>query len=247
MVEIEKINYEIIISDFNGTNIEFFEREGQFWITSTEIAKALGINTSSVWKIFNRHKTRLEAHSAIVNLAMGDRPRDTRIFDKTACIFIGVRSNSDEAIPFQEWIMDVIDSVVKTGQYIEKTELSPLEALLKQNEALGRMLTNQIEQQKKLAALESKVDNVDTGLKQFEQKYKDEKLITPQTRRKIQDIINQCKVNSGKGWGYFHAKYKKAFGISAYKDISEILGQKIISWMKSNPAFNRYMDLSTLI
>lgn len=238
-----EVKYQISKSNFNDLEVEFLVTpENDFWITSTEIARALNINTSSVWKIYNRHKDVLESHSSIANLDMGDRPRDTRIFDKTGCIFIGIRSNSDEAIPFQEWVLNVIDNIVKKGFHIEKANLSPMEIIQQQNAFIGQVIQAYVDQEKEIKEVKKQLltfnketENVKKEVKNFEKKYEDERVITPQTKRKFQDLVHLCVIRSGHHYAVFHKLYKDEFKISAYKDAPEKLGQKILRWMVEHP------------
>lgn len=223
---------EIIKKDFEANSIKFLKKDDKIWITSSTIARGLGIDRRNVNSIFNNNKELLEPFSRIINLMSRDnRPRDVRVFDKVGFIGICMRSNSPKAVPFQKWALNVIDSIVKTGQYIEKKNLHPLEVLKSQNEAMGKIIEYQLDQNRELEAMKQ-------NLLTFEQKYEDERIITPQTMKQIRDIIQKAHIGTGLHWGTLYKKIFDHFKISNIKNTTEKLGQKIIEWLGGNPPFN---------
>lgn len=237
MTEAESNNYEIITEDFNGKDIEFIKEEDKVWISTRAIANGLEMDKDNVLQIFSNNKDLLNSHSTTMKIiALDNKRRAVRVFDKTAFIWIAVRSNSPKAIPFQEWTINIIDEVVNKGRYIETVEdLNEYDILVKTAILLK-------EQNEKIRLIENQVNSVDSELKEFEQKYDDEKIITPQARRKIKDLIAECVKNSGMHWNNFWPKIWKTFGITTTTDISEKLGQKIIKWIKINPFFEQYLN-----
>lgn len=97
----------------------------------------------------------------------------------------------------------------------------------KQSEMFIKFIEETERQREKLKFIESKVES-------FEQRYEEEKVITPQTKKNIKDFVHDCTMQTGKHWGRFWPKIWKRFGIITTVDISEKLGQEILRWLKEN-------------
>ncbi len=124
MTESVNTNYEIVVRDFNGKSTEFLKKDNQVWVTAQTIASGLGINKYNVLQIFANSKALLEKHSTNMKIiSVDNKRREVRVFNKTAFIWIAVRSNSPIALPFQQWVLNVIDEIMTKGFYFENETL----------------------------------------------------------------------------------------------------------------------------
>ena len=243
MTEADNRNYEIIQKNFDGNEIDFVKREDDIWIT----AEALGVGLEyknpriSIMKLYSSHRDEIEEYSSVIETVTKAGRRETTVFSEMGAYLLIMFSNQSKAKKFRKWVVKVVSEIRKTGSYIEKVD-NPYDLFIKQAENIKQIWIGLKEQNKKLLFIENQVSSVDSELKEFEQKYDDEKIITPQTRRKIKDLIHECVKNSGMHWNNFWPKIWKAFGITTTTDISEKLGQKIIKWIKINPYFKQFLN-----
>ena len=243
MTEAKQPKYEIIPKDFNGNEIDFINKEDDIWITAETVGIGLEYNNprKDVMQLFNRHNDEIEEYSSILNLSTEAGMRKTTVFSEMGAYLLIMFSNQPKAKEFRKWVVGVIKEIRKTGAYTKKVD-DPYDLMVQQADMIKQAFIDLKQQNQKLKLLESHVQSVDSELKDFEQKYDDEKGITPQIRKKIKDLIHECVKNSGLHWNNFWPKIWKAFGITTTTDISEKLGQKIIKWIQLNPYFNQYLN-----
>lgn len=216
-----------IIKHYDSKSIDFIKKEGKMWLTSNTMALGLGINKYNILQIYGNNKELLEPYSTNMKIISVDgKRREVRVFDKIGFIGICIRSNSPKAIPFQKWVLQIIEEIEEKGYYIEKPK-SILELMKKQSEMFIEFIEETERQREKLKFIESKVES-------FEQRYEEEKGIKPQTKKDIKDFVNNCTKLTGLHWGHFWPKIWKRFGISTTTGISEKLGQEILKWLKEN-------------
>ena len=241
MTQADNFHYDLISKEFNGKQIEFIHKDGNVWISSSAIARGLGIDRKNLNRLYHNNRELLEQFSTVIKDEDGKRM--LRVFDRTGFIGICWRSNSPNALPFQQWALNVIDSVLETGQYIEKRNLHPLEVLKNQNETLGKIIEYQLDQTRKFEVMEKKMLSVDTKLKTFEQRYEDERIITPKTKRIITDTVQNANKDTEYHWGTIYKVIWDHFRIRSITGISEKLGQEIINWMREHPFFKKYLQV----
>ena len=234
MTEAKQPKYEIIPRDFKGEEIEFFKKDGKVWIPSYAIAKGLKIQTKNLWYLFDKNKALLEGHTAILQIKMHDRRREVRIFDKTGFIWMAVKSNSTKALPFQEWVLNVIDEIVVKGYYIEKpAKIGSTDWALQTLEVMRSVVLTQqkqeriqIEQEKRLNELEEKDRYI---------------FVTPRTKRKLQDEVHRVALEYFNGahnkvWNPLKAHYQ----VSRYEEFKEEDAQKILTGLaREHPPKNK--------
>ena len=239
---LEKISPNEYIQDqFEEKDINFIKKEDTIWIPSSSIADGLEIANRNINQIFQNNKALLKDHSTIMlNMMVGNKRRDVRVFDKTGFIWICVKSRSPKAIPFQKWVLNVIDNVVKKGYHIEKYKVGSSQWIIQQIDMMKAIAVIQFKQEEKTKLLEDKVNNVDIELKSFEQKYEDEKIITPQSRKEISDLINIATEKTGKKWPHYYHKIFDKFNIGTTQNITEKLARKIIGWIQRNQVYFIY-------
>lgn len=111
-------NKELIIKEFEGSNIDFIERDGKVWLTSNTIAKGLDIDFTNLNRIYHKNKELLDPYTCIVNIDYADQKRKVRVFDKVGFIGICMRSKSPKALPFQQWVLKVIEEIEEKGFFM---------------------------------------------------------------------------------------------------------------------------------
>lgn len=107
-------------------NVVRYEKD--IWLTSTELAKALGYKQeNAVSKIFNRKAdeftqkmTQVVENPQLPNLGM-------RIFSLRGCHLIAMLARTEIAKQFRKWVLDILDKEV--GQPVVKTHKSERTAL----------------------------------------------------------------------------------------------------------------------
>lgn len=120
------------ILTFNGISFKPINKANQIWLTSAELAKALGYaETDSVTKLYNRHidefkpsMTQVIDISETVNLTVPKNQQNLvkkmRIFNLRGCHLIAMFAKTKIAKEFRQWVLDILDKEV--GQpTIQKT------------------------------------------------------------------------------------------------------------------------------
>lgn len=224
--QLQKSSQIIFSKKFENSSIRFIKRKNRVWITSSAIADGLEIHRKNVNSIYQNNKELLNPYTCVIKLMMKGQKRNVRVFDKTGFIGICMRSNSDRAVPFQKWVLKIVDQIEEKGYYIDK-QSDPIDIIIEQSEILrktGIILKKQQE----------KINRIDSDLKSFEQRYENERPITTKTIKKIQDFVHLAHEKTGKHWGKFYKKIWNKFNISSTKDCSEKTGQAIVKWLNEN-------------
>lgn len=105
---------------FNEVNFNPVERNGQIWLTSTEIAKALGYaRTDNISRIYNRNKDEFTStmtttiNMVVKGFGSGEgNKRDVRIFSLRGCHLLAMLARTDIAKAFRKWVLDILDKEV---------------------------------------------------------------------------------------------------------------------------------------
>jgi prophage antirepressor-like protein len=106
---------------FNGNDLNPVEREGQIWMTSADLAKALGYSrVDNISKIFNRNKEEftsamtLNVNMGVKGFGNGNSIKAVRIFSLRGCHMIAMFARTDIAKSFRKWVLDILDREVST-------------------------------------------------------------------------------------------------------------------------------------
>lgn len=235
----------IIPRDFNGIKIELIKNQEEFWFTADTLGSGLEYKNPriSIMNLYSSRKDELEEYSSVIEIVTEAGMRKTTVFNEMGAYLLIMFSNQPRAKEFRKWIASVIKKIRKTGSYIQESQ-DPLDLMVKQADMLKNAFIQLKEQNQKLNILENKVHSVDVEIKTFEQKYEDQRIITPQTLKIITDTCQFAHKCTGRHWGYFYSIIWEAFGIRSTKGISEKLGQKIITWMKDHPFFKKYLQMN---
>ena len=103
---------------FQGTKFDVVDRNGQPWIKSRELARALGYkDESSIGRIFERNKDEFtDAMTATVKMTVGITPVDVRIFSLRGCHLLAMFSKTKVAKEFREWVLNVLDREARAAR-----------------------------------------------------------------------------------------------------------------------------------
>lgn len=121
-----KANNEVMALSFNGNDLNPVEREGQIWMTSADLAKALGYEmVGGITKLYNRNKSEFsDSMTQMLDLThvpemgrtlnSGAFSAKTRIFSLRGCHMIAMFARTDIAKSFRKWVLDILDREVST-------------------------------------------------------------------------------------------------------------------------------------
>ncbi|CAH3360194.1 hypothetical protein IM316_18635 [Enterobacter cloacae complex sp. S4] len=99
-------------TDFPRTPLAAINRNGQFWFTSSDIAKALGYSSAdSVSRIYRRNIDEFSAvMSQTVKLtASGNYQKTARIFTLHGAYLLAMLARTLVAKGFRRWVLDILD------------------------------------------------------------------------------------------------------------------------------------------
>lgn len=134
---------------FNDVNFNPVERNGQIWLTSTDLAKALGYKSSdSITRIFNRNKDEFSqsmTHTIeTVNLTASSKTKGLRakirIFSLRGCHLLAMFARTDIAKHFRKWVLDVLDKEVGAPVQVANQQLTSEQTLPLRN-AVSKLVT----------------------------------------------------------------------------------------------------------
>ena len=108
---------------FNDKALTPIIQNNQTWLTSTDLANALGYkDTRSVTKIFSRYKDEFttcmtlvvklttKADSLAHSEVLQEKPSiETRIFSLKGCQLVAMLSKTQQAKAFRKWVFDILD------------------------------------------------------------------------------------------------------------------------------------------
>lgn len=117
---------------FNDVNFSPVQRDGQIWLSSGELATALGYKSAdSVSRIFDRNSDEFtNSMTLTVNLTVSNKNNElqqakTRIFSLRGCHLIAMLSRTAIAKQFRKWVLDILDREVLNSQIESRQSISP--------------------------------------------------------------------------------------------------------------------------
>ena len=99
---------------FEGTDLTIIDYDGQPWLSSTNLARALGYSSSrSVSQIYDRNKDEFSDEMTVVLKlsTTGNIPSDTRVFSPRGCHLLAMFARTEKAKHFRKWVLDVLDKM----------------------------------------------------------------------------------------------------------------------------------------
>lgn len=194
MKQISKVSSNI----FNDVHIDFFKTDSdEIIMTAEQIGSALGYadGRKSVLKVFERNVEVLEQYSDVVKLTATDgKEYDTRIFNEKGIYRIAFISKKPRAIEFQEWVLEVISTIRKTGFYMTTTEIKVPELIQKVNE-----LENKIESFITITSYEARIIQKAIG-------------------RRVYTLVNVPEQRAT-SFQELHREIRDRFGVPSYRDL----------------------------
>jgi len=101
---------------FNDKALTPIIQNNQTWLTSTDLANALGYKTTNaVSKIFNRNEDEFTPRMTLVpklginGINNSTRLKETRIFSLRGCYLIAIFARTEQAKAFRKWVLDILD------------------------------------------------------------------------------------------------------------------------------------------
>ena len=118
---------------FNEVNFNPVVKNGQIWLTSKEIAKALGYkNATSINKLYNANSDEftdtmsLTTDTVVDGINNSKRRLSIRIFSLRGCHLLAMFARTDIAKAFRKWVLDILDKEVSPSQISTTTDRRPL-------------------------------------------------------------------------------------------------------------------------
>lgn len=117
---------------FNGVTLTPVHHNSQIYLTSAELAKALGY--SSTDKVTNLYHRNADEFSADMTLTLkmgvkgfgnGNSEKETRIFSLRGCHLIAMFARTPVAKDFRKWVLDILDREVGAPVMTETKPTSP--------------------------------------------------------------------------------------------------------------------------
>lgn len=115
---------------FNEVNFNPVECNGQIWLTSADLAKALNYKSSdSVTRIFNRNKDEFSSGMAQIVSNPQAVNLTVRIFSLRGCHLIAMFARTDIAKQFRKWVLDILDKEVGAPAQLPSSQLTAEQTL----------------------------------------------------------------------------------------------------------------------
>lgn len=108
--------------NFHGVSLTPVDSISGVWLTSSDIAKALGYASSkSVSTIYSRNSDEFTSSMSMVikmktiGINNNLREKSVRVFSLRGCHLIAMFATTDKAKEFRRWVLDVLDREVANG------------------------------------------------------------------------------------------------------------------------------------
>lgn len=116
-----KANNEVMAMSFNGHTLQSIIKDGQIWMTASDLAKALSYkNSKSVTNLFNANSSEFTSGMTMVTESVTNgingskRKMAIRIFSLRGCHLIAMFARTKVAKDFRKWVLDILDCEVST-------------------------------------------------------------------------------------------------------------------------------------
>ena len=116
-----KANNEVMAMSFNGHTLQSIIKDGQIWMTASDLAKALSYkNSKSVTNLFNANSSEFTSGMTMVTESVTNgingskRKMAIRIFSLRGCHLIAMFARTKIAKDFRKWVLDILDREVST-------------------------------------------------------------------------------------------------------------------------------------
>lgn len=124
-------NQTMKVLSFNGVTLTPVHHNSQIYLTSTELAKALGYaDVRSITNIYNRNQDEFasgmtEVIKLITSNNSNNLQTSTRIFSLRGCHLVAMFARTPVAKDFRKWVLDILDREVGAPVMTETKPTSP--------------------------------------------------------------------------------------------------------------------------
>ncbi|MEB0897526.1 Bro-N domain-containing protein [Citrobacter sp. Cf039] len=101
--------------NFHGVSLSPVDNVPGIWLTSTDVAKALGYkNTKSITNLFNQNADEFSdgMTQVIESVTSGNYRKKVRVFSLRGAHLIAMFARTDVAKEFRRWVLDILDREV---------------------------------------------------------------------------------------------------------------------------------------
>ncbi|EPL1118798.1 BRO-N domain-containing protein [Citrobacter freundii] len=139
--------------NFHGMNLIPVDSVPGIWLTSTDVAKALGYkSTKSITNLFNQNSDEFSEGmtQVIESVTSGNYRKKVRVFSLRGAHLIAMFARTDVAKEFRRWVLDILDREVAINMpvinepSIRETHAYNVNALAKHYEVMYQAWKNQI-------------------------------------------------------------------------------------------------------
>lgn len=108
---------------FNGTTLTTINKADQLWLTSSDVAKALGYKSArSLTNLYNANSdefspTMTEVIESVTSSKTKGLTAKIRIFSLRGCHLLAMFARTDIAKAFRVWVLDILEREVKTTSH----------------------------------------------------------------------------------------------------------------------------------
>lgn len=120
---------------FNDVNFNPVQRNGQIWLTSGEVAKALGYkSTKSISNLYSANSDEFtpamtEVIESVTSLKTKGLKVRTRIFSLRGCHALAFFARTNIAKQFRKWVLDILDKEVGAPVQVVSSQLTAEQTL----------------------------------------------------------------------------------------------------------------------
>ncbi|EBG0278357.1 Bro-N domain-containing protein [Salmonella enterica subsp. enterica] len=139
--------------NFHGVSLSPVDNVPGIWLTSTDVAKALGYkNTKSITNLFNQNSDEFSEGmtQVIESVTSGNYRKKVRVFSLRGAHLIAMFARTDVAKEFRRWVLDILDREVAINMpvinepSIREIHAYNVNALAKHYEVMYQAWKNQI-------------------------------------------------------------------------------------------------------
>ncbi|QPL46475.1 Bro-N domain-containing protein [Halomonas sp. A40-4] len=107
---------------FEGTEVELITQGNEVWVTASNLGRALGYaNGKAVQRIYTRNKDEFtDTMSGVVNLTTPTGTQGVRVFSLRGAHLIAMLARTKKAKAFRRWVLDILDTIAKGGEYAKQ-------------------------------------------------------------------------------------------------------------------------------
>lgn len=139
--------------NFHGVSLSPVDKVPGIWLTSTDVAKALGYkNTKSITNLFNQNADEFSdgMTQVIESVTSGNYRKKVRVFSLRGAHLIAMFARTEVAKEFRRWVLDILDHEVEINipvinePSIREIHAYNVNALAKHYEVMYQAWKNQI-------------------------------------------------------------------------------------------------------